>query len=62
MIQKETQLNNDKFSLWFYENCEVDVKYKTALKEIVNNCRFDEPNVKKGLIRLINIIKILWNR
>jgi hypothetical protein len=23
---KETQLNNDKFSLWFYENCEVDVK------------------------------------
>jgi phage/plasmid-associated DNA primase len=49
---KETQLNNDKFSLWFYENCEVDVKYKTALKEIVNNCRFDEPNVKKGLIRL----------
>jgi len=48
----ETKTTNDKFKLWFQENCEFDENYKVALKQIVTESGCKEDIVKQSLAKM----------
>jgi phage/plasmid-associated DNA primase len=48
----ETQLHNDEFGSWFYENCKIDDSERVSHKVLLSLCNFTEKNMKEGLVRL----------
>jgi phage/plasmid-associated DNA primase len=48
----ETKSTNDKFKIWFEDNCEVGEDHKVALKKIVQESGCKEDVVKQSLIKM----------